>query len=70
MKLREYVHSYPVGKRIRARTIIANALQVTEAAVRSWENGLRNPTPQHAIAVEELTDGKVSRKDLRPDIFD
>lgn len=69
MRLREYIYSYPLGKRIRARTIIAKALEVTEAAVRSWENGTRKPSPKHLIAIETLTEGKVSRKELRPDLF-
>lgn len=69
MTLREYVHAYPRGKRIKARKIIAEALGVTEASVRSWENGTRNPTPEKVLMIESLTEGQVSRHELRPDIY-
>lgn len=69
MNLRKYIYAYPRGKRIKARQIIADALGVTEAAVRSWENGTRNPTPENAFLVETLTEGKVTKQDLRPDIY-
>ena len=50
---------------------IAKSHGVTEVTVRSWANGSRrHPFIKEAIEMtERLTSGKVSRYDLRPDIF-
>lgn len=33
-------------------------------------HGIRNPSPRLAIRIEKATDGRVSRKELLPDIWE
>jgi len=71
MDLGEYIKSYPRNLRTHVRGRIAIAHGVSEAAVRSWANGQRNhPCRLAAIEItERITNGKVTRFDLRPDVF-
>ncbi|MDX1791236.1 hypothetical protein SFB79_12960 [Legionella pneumophila] len=64
MNLREYIYQYPKGKRMLARKIIANALNVSESAIKTWELGMRKPRPKYAAALELITEGKVSIQEL------
>lgn len=64
MNLREFIYQYPRGRRTQARKIIANALNVSESAIKNWELGLRNPKPKYIEAINLLTEGKVSLDDL------
>ena len=65
MNLRDYIYQYPRGKRMQARKIIANALNVSESAIKAWELGLRNPRPQYIVAIEMITEGKVNLNEIR-----
>jgi len=49
---------------MQARKIIADALNVSESAIKNWELGLRNPTPEHVAAIELITEGKVNLSEL------
>ncbi|MCK5498347.1 MAG: helix-turn-helix domain-containing protein [Gammaproteobacteria bacterium] len=71
MDLQEYLNLFPRSQRVAVRTEIAKSHGVTEVTVRSWANGSRrHPFIKEAIEMtERLTSGKVSRYDLRPDIF-
>ncbi len=54
-----------------ARQMIADAHGVSEVTVRAWANGTRNhPFRLKSITItESVTAGKVTRHDLRPDVF-
>jgi DNA-binding transcriptional regulator YdaS (Cro superfamily) len=41
----------------------------SDAQVRQWQHGYadRKPSPEYCVAIERATEGKVSRRDLRPD---
>ncbi len=71
MDLQEYINLFPRSQRVAVRTKIANHHGVSESTIRSWANGSRrHPCVKEAMEMtERLTDGKVSRYDLRPDIF-
>lgn len=71
MELREFIDSYPRQQRSEIRREIARAHQVSEVTVRAWANGnRRHPCTLKAIEItEQLTAGRVTRHDLRPDIF-
>ncbi len=71
MDLQKYINLFPRSQRVAVRTEIADSHGVTESAVRSWANGCRrHPYFKESIEItERLTNGKVSRYDLRPDIF-
>ena len=55
--------------RVAARVAVADALGVSEMAVRHWCNGIRRIPGERCIDVEEATNGAVTRYELRPDIF-
>lgn len=41
----------------------------SDAQVRQWQHGYANrrPGPMYCVAIERVTNGAVSRRDLRPD---
>ena len=69
MKLREYIYTYPRGYRMRARKVIAEAIGVSDITVKAWELGLRRPNERHLFALEIVTDGKVTKDEMRPDVY-
>lgn len=42
---------------------------IPAALVWQWVQGRRPVAPQHCLPIEKVTDGKVTRYDLRPDVF-
>lgn len=56
---------------MKVRQRIANAHGISEVTVRAWANGTRkHPYSLSAVEITEaITDNKVTRYDLRPDIF-
>lgn len=48
---------------------LAAALGVHESAISLWKTGRRKVPAKYCIAVELATGGKVTRYDLRPDVF-
>lgn len=69
MTLAEYTQKFPGRARTRFRKQIASMLGVTAEAVRCWETGVRKPRVEYVLMLEEITEGKVTRKDMRPDIY-
>lgn len=51
-----------------SRTALARALGVTLMAITQWFKRGRVP-PERCIAIETACDGKVTRHELRPDVF-
>ncbi|MBT7540539.1 MAG: Cro/Cl family transcriptional regulator [Gammaproteobacteria bacterium] len=48
---------------------LAKAINVTPQAVNQWFHQAKVPV-KRAVEIERLTDGAISRRDLRPDIFE
>jgi DNA-binding transcriptional regulator YdaS (Cro superfamily) len=46
---------------------LARDLSASPAFVNQWVQGVRNVPAKYCANIEVLTDGKVTRKDLRPD---
>lgn len=71
MELSEFIRSYPRQLRSRVRQRLAAAHGISEVTVRSWANGQRrHPCRLAAIEItERFTEGRVTRYDLRPDVF-
>lgn len=46
---------------------LAKILGVTKSAVWQWKEDGRQPPIIHCYAIEQATNGAVTRKDLRPD---
>ena len=44
-------------------------LGVTKSAVSQWKQKERSVPVKHCLAIEKLTQGAVTRRDLRPDDF-
>ena len=49
---------------------IAAAIGITQGAVSKWERGLANISAENAAKIEKATGGEITRKELRPDIFE
>jgi len=65
MKLKEYFAEEPLG----AINEMANHLGITPSWMSLLIHGHRVPSPKLAVAIEFATQGLVTRKVLRPDIF-
>ena len=66
MNLNEYLASEGAltVAQLRERIGVKSDMQV-----RQWQHGYagRRPSPEYCVAIEVATDGKVTRRDLRPD---
>ena len=71
MTLEEYINEHPRYERREVRQLLASAHKVSETTVRSWANGTRkHPCTLNSIEItERITNLKVTRFDLRPEIF-
>ena len=69
MELHAYIHSRPRSQRRSLREQIAQQLGVTEGAVRHWANGTRRIPAEQVLALESATGGRVTRYELRPDLY-
>lgn len=70
MTLNQWLEKFPAGKeRVKARCELAAALAVSEVYVRSMANGHRRVPAEIAPKIENFTDGAVSCRELRPDVF-
>ncbi|WP_374257656.1 transcriptional regulator [Aquabacterium sp.] len=54
-------------KALDTQAELARRLGVTPPMVQQWKTGLRPVPAQYCPAIERVTKGKVTRKDLRPD---
>lgn len=63
MKFSDYIKQEPRGAIRR----VANAIGAFEPDVSRWASGLRPVPVCRCAAIEQATDGAVTRKDLRPD---
>ena len=61
--IKEAIEYFGSGKKL------AESVGVTDEAVSRWLNGNAKPSYTNAKKIETVTNGKVSRHDLRPDIF-
>lgn len=46
---------------------LARRLGVTPTSVSEWKTGRKTPDPERCVAIEQITNGEVTRIDLRPD---
>ncbi|WP_081262281.1 transcriptional regulator [Ralstonia solanacearum] len=63
MTLSDYLKSQPRG----AVLALAKAIGANAPDVSSWSSGRRSAPIIHCVAIERITDGAVTRKELRPD---
>ena len=65
MTLKEYFATLPKG----AQKDLAKKLQISTTWMTLVTNGHRIPSVPLAVLIEQATEGKVTRKELRPDVF-
>lgn len=62
MNIQDYLKAFEI-----TQTKFADDIGVSVSMVGQWISNHRPVTPEKCVAIEKLTNGKVSRKDLRPD---
>ena len=65
MTLREYLQTQPWG----AQRDLCKLLGVSKTWISLIANGHKVPSASLAYQIEQQTDGRVTRKELRPDLF-
>lgn len=55
---------------IGSQASLARQLGVQRSTVNSWIHGRNRIPPEAAIKIEKLTNSKVKKSELRPDLFD
>jgi DNA-binding transcriptional regulator YdaS (Cro superfamily) len=65
MNLVEYFQQLPRG----SKTKLAKTVNVSKTWLALVINGHRIPSAELSVDIERATKGKVTRKELRPDIF-
>jgi DNA-binding transcriptional regulator YdaS (Cro superfamily) len=69
------IQNSPLGALLRAvkliggQTALARALDISQGQVWSWINRDKRASALYTVDIEELTQGAVTRYELRPDIF-
>ena len=48
---------------------LAKEISLSQSTISKWTHGKRLPTGKNARAIEIATGGRVTREELRPDIF-
>lgn len=66
MNLDEFLKIAGRGSAIK----LSKAVKVPASTVSRWRKNLQRPTAEKSVAIEKATLGAVSRKELRPDIFE
>jgi DNA-binding transcriptional regulator YdaS (Cro superfamily) len=64
MKLNEYL-----VEQAMSQSDFAKKLGVVQGLVWQWLHGRTRITAERAVEIERVTDGKVARHELRPDLF-
>ncbi len=65
MNISEYLSS---GGAVSVKELAARIGVRSEAQIRQWQHGYadRQPSPQYCVALEQATDGAITRQSLRP----
>lgn len=64
MNLKDYIVAFP-GKGVA----FAGLIGVAPAYLSQMLNGHRSVSPERALAIEQATNGQVTRRELRPDDY-
>lgn len=64
-----YINSFSAEERLLVIDYLLKNLKIQKSSLGHWMYGHRNPSPKHALQIEKLTIGAVTRYDLRPDIY-
>jgi DNA-binding transcriptional regulator YdaS (Cro superfamily) len=69
MDLATYRHKHSLTQADLAAALTAAGSPATQSLISQWENGDVTIPPERWAPVEVVTKGKVTRRDLRPDLF-
>jgi DNA-binding transcriptional regulator YdaS (Cro superfamily) len=69
MDLATYLKDNDLTQAAFANALKKHGTSVTAQAVKTWADRRSGPSPKMFDAIEAATAGKVTRQDLRPDIF-
>lgn len=62
MELKKYLKT-------TTQTAFAESMRCSQGLVHQWVKGITRITAERCIEIEAVTNGKVTRHDLRPDLF-
>lgn len=65
MKLKEYLLQNDI-----TQVKFAKMINRSRATVNDYVNGWRNISLRTAVQIEKMTNGQVTRKEMRPDLFE
>lgn len=65
MNLKDYFSSRPYGSKVE----LAKKLGITKTWMSQLISGREKCSPSMAVKIEQMTDGVVTRADMRPDLF-
>lgn len=69
MELAKYLKDNDLTHGGFASVLKEHGAPVTAQAVKTWVDRRSGPSPKMFDAIEAVTNGSVTRRDLRPDIF-
>jgi len=52
-----------------SQTLLAKEVGVSQPAIHKWLHGSNLVSPRFVLLIEQATEGKVTRYELRPDIY-
>jgi DNA-binding transcriptional regulator YdaS (Cro superfamily) len=62
------LHDYLKSEKV-SQAELARRLGVTQGMVWQWLRGVRRVSAEKVLALEQATHGKVSRHEIRPDLY-
>jgi DNA-binding transcriptional regulator YdaS (Cro superfamily) len=68
MNINQYFKDIPLRSRM-TQAEFGRQLGVTQQQVQHWIAGRQQPNARHVLAIEKMTKRKITRYELRPDVF-
>lgn len=68
--IRQFRLDHALSQQGFCQLLAQHGVAVSAGLISHWETGRHQPTPDQWPAIEQATNGAVTRADLRPDIFD
>lgn len=69
MKLNKYIKKLNYHEHRAFFKTAREEMKVNRTSIYAWITERTRPTPYHSIQLEEITHGKVTKEESRPDVF-
>ena len=69
MNLSDYRAAAQLSQEGLASLLTEAGSKATQSLISHWESGVVRVPPERWAVIERLTEGRVTRHDLRPDVF-